>query len=86
MIINRSTEQTVDPLVRASLSFLPALDRLAEALRRRQIRRSYGRMSDTQLRDIGLTPWEVEVALSLPLQESASDALARAAACEAAKW
>lgn len=73
-------------LVRTSQSFFPALDYLAETLRRREIRRSYGCMSHAQLRDIGLTPWELEVALSLPLDENAGDALARAAATEAARW
>ncbi|HMS93689.1 MAG TPA: hypothetical protein PKA03_00410 [Tabrizicola sp.] len=86
MISNRSTEQATDSFVRVSLSFIPALDYCAEALRRRRIRRSYGLMSDTQLRDIGLTRWDLEVALSLPLHQSASHALAKAAACEAAKW
>ncbi len=62
------------------------LDHLAEALRRRQIRRSYGPMSDAQLRDIGLTPYELEAALSLPLEQNAGDALALAAAREASKW
>ena len=86
MAITRSTHPTASVLVRASQSFLPALDFWVEALRRRQIRRSYGRMSDARLRDIGLTPWDIEVALSLPLEKSAGDALAMAAAGEAARW
>ena len=86
MAITRSTHPTASVLVRASQSFLPALDLWVEALRRRQIRRSYGRMSDARLRDIGLTPWDIEVALSLPLEKSAGDALAMAAAGEAARW
>ena len=64
----------------------PAFALWVEVIRRRQIRRSYGRMSDVQLRDIGLTPYEVEVALSLPLDRNAGDFLAEAAAVEAAKW
>lgn len=86
MAITRSAHPSTSVLVRASQSFLPALDLLAETLRRRQIRRSYGRMSHAQLRDIGLTPWELEVALSQPLEKSAADALAKAAAVEAARW
>lgn len=63
--------------------FQPLTDAIAlwtEAISRRQIRRSYGRMTDAQLRDIGLTPDELEVALSLPLICNASDHLAEAAA------
>lgn len=86
MIGSRFTNSTSGALVRSSQSFLPALDLLAEALRRRQIRRSYGHMSTEMLRDIGLTPWDIEVALSLPLEKSAVDAIANAAAGEAARW
>lgn len=82
----RSTNRPAPSLLAASLSFLPMFDFFGEALRRRQIRRSYGAMSIAQLRDIGLTPYELEVALSLPMEKSASDALAKAAAGEAAKW
>lgn len=86
MAITRSTRPITDVLVRASQSFVPVLDLLAEALRRRQIRKSYGSMSDARLRDIGLTAWDLQVALSLPLAKRAGDALAMAAACEAARW
>lgn len=86
MISSRSTTPTAGALVRTSQSFLPALDLVAEALRRRLIRRSYGRMSDEMLQDIGLTRWDIEVALSLPLEKSAADAIANAAAGEAARW
>jgi hypothetical protein len=55
-------------------------------LRRRRIRRSYGELTDRQLLDIGLTPLELQKALSLPFGQSAGDALACAAAKEAAKW
>lgn len=82
----RSANRTAPVLVDASLSFIRALDFFGEALRRRQIRRSYGCMSVAQLRDIGLTLCDLEAALSLPLENSASDALAKAAAGEAAKW
>jgi uncharacterized protein YjiS (DUF1127 family) len=73
-------------LVQTSLLFLPMLDHWAESRHRRQIRRTYGEMSVAQLWDIGLTPWDVAVALSLPLEKSAADALATAAANEAARW
>lgn len=68
------------------LPMAPALALCDEAIRRRQIRGSYGRMTDTQLRDIGLTPHEVNVALSLPLDRNATDFLAKAASAEATKW
>jgi uncharacterized protein YjiS (DUF1127 family) len=84
--ITRSTHLTATLLLRLSQSFVPALDVWVEALRRVQIRRCYGRMSDATLRDIGLTPDEVEVALSLPLDRNAADFLARTAAAEAARW
>jgi uncharacterized protein YjiS (DUF1127 family) len=86
MAITQSAHPANSILIRTSLSFVPTLDHLAEALRRRQIRRSYGRMSDAQLRDLGLTRWDIEVALSLPLEQDAADALAMAAAIEAARW
>ena len=86
MAYTRSPQRTAPVMVGASLSFLSVLDVMGEALRRRRIRRSYGRMSMTQLRDIGLTPHDVEVALSLPLGQNAGDALGMAAAVEAAKW
>jgi uncharacterized protein YjiS (DUF1127 family) len=86
MTKSRSADSATDLLVQVSLSFLPALDAWVEAIRRRQIRRSYGRLSDAQLRDIGLTQYELEVALSLPLERNADDALAKSAAAETAKW
>ena len=86
MTINRSSPSPSNLLIQGSLSFLPALDLWIEALRRRRIRRSFGRLSDAQLRDIGLTPYELVVALSLPLKEDANLALACAATEEASKW
>ena len=86
MAYTRSSQPTAPILVSASLSFLPLLDLIAEAMRRRRIRRSYCQMSMAQLRDIGLTPDALEVALSLPLEQSADDALAKAAAHEASRW
>ena len=86
MAYTRSTPRTAPIPVAAALSFLSVLDHLAEAMRRRLIRRSYGPMSVAQLRDIGLTPHDLEVALSLPLKRNAWAYLADAAAAEAAKW
>jgi uncharacterized protein YjiS (DUF1127 family) len=86
MAITQSARPATDILVQAAQSFLPALGHLAEVLRRRQIRLSYGNMSDALLKDIGLTRWELEVALSLPLDRDAGDALATAAAIEADRW
>lgn len=82
----RNSTPTHSLTVELSLSFLPALDALAEALRRRRIRRNYGKLTDRQLLDIGLTPLDLQEALSLPFGQNAEDALARAAANEAAKW
>lgn len=86
MTVIHTTHPTARLLGPASQPFMIAYDLWMEAMRRRQIRRSYGRMSDARLRDIGLTPWELEVALSLPLDRNAGDALAQAAAKEAARW
>lgn len=86
MAIPQSRRSDAEDLVQASLGFTPLLDLLAEALQRRRIRRSYGRMSDAQLRDIGLIPHDITTALALPLDRCAADALARAAALEAERW
>jgi uncharacterized protein YjiS (DUF1127 family) len=80
------TRSAAVDLVQAPLYFLPLLDILAEAMRRRRIRRSYGRMTDRQLRDIGLVPDDIDRALALPMNERAERAIANAAASEAAKW
>ena len=69
----------VAPIVQAMLD-------LAEWSRRRQIRKAYGPISDVLLRDIGLTPYELEEALAKPMAENASDALVRAAAARAGNW
>lgn len=86
MAITRSTHATTTVLVRTSRTFLVLLDLCVEALRRRRIRRYYRNMTDAQLSDIGLTPHDVQAALSLPLEQSASDAVVKAAAAEAARW
>jgi uncharacterized protein YjiS (DUF1127 family) len=83
---HRISTSTHSLTVELPLSFHPALDALAEALRRRRIRRNYGKLTDRQLFDIGLTPLDLQSALSLPFGQDAEDALARAAAKEAAKW
>lgn len=75
MADTQSSKHTHPVLVSASLSFVPLLTLMIEAMRRRRIRRSYGRMSEVELRDIGLTPYELEEALSMPLEKNASDAL-----------
>jgi hypothetical protein len=60
--------------------------KLAEWNRRRQIRKAYGPISEVLLRDIGLTPYELEEALAMPLDENASDALLKAAVARAGNW
>lgn len=47
----------------------------AEWQRRRQIRASYGRLTDDMLRDAGLTRGDVDAALALPLSKRADAAL-----------
>lgn len=86
MSITPSPQNTWGDLARASQSFLPGLNLLTEVLCRRQIRRSYGRLSVDRLRDIGLTPNDLESALSLPLERSAAEALSKAVSGEEAKW
>ncbi len=63
-----------------------AMLKLAEWNRRRQIRKAYGPISEVLLRDIGLTPYELEEALAMPLDENASDALLKAAVARAGNW
>ena len=82
----RNSTPTHSLTVELSLSFIPVLDAFSEALRRRRIRRNYGNLTDRQLLDIGLTPMDLQKALSLPYGQNAEDALANAAAKEAAKW
>jgi uncharacterized protein YjiS (DUF1127 family) len=63
-----------------------AMFQLAEWNRRRQMRQAYGAISEVLLRDIGLTPYELEEALAAPMAEDASDVLVRAAAARAGNW
>lgn len=86
MYYSRPTQPNSALLQLALPSFLPLLDLMAEVMRRRQLRRIYGQMSKAQLRDIGLTHQTVALALSLPIEHNAEDALVQAAAREAAKW
>lgn len=63
-----------------------AMFQLAEWSRRRQMRKAYGPISDLLMRDIGLTPYELEAALAMPMAENASDALVRAAVARSGNW
>lgn len=54
--------------------------------RRRQMKASVGGLSEDLLRDIGLTPEDVEAALGAPLDQDASDAMLREAVARAANW
>lgn len=81
-----ATTHSTTSVARLPLMLRPLLDLAAEARRRWEIRRSYGVMSVARLRDIGLTPHDVVLALALPLEQDAGEALARAAASEAARW
>lgn len=78
----RTSALTYSLSVELSLSFIPALDALAEAL---GIRRNHGKLPDCQLLDIGLMLLERQKALSLPSGQNAEEALARAGAKEGAK-
>lgn len=86
-----SVIETIPPQTRTSIGGVRAFfsqhaRRAVEWQRRRRIRIQYGRLSDANLCDIGLTPEDMERALSLPLWEDAEQALSSAAAAEAAKW
>ena len=50
------------------------------------MRKAYGPISDLLMRDIGLTPYELEAALAMPMAENASDALVRAAVARSGNW
>lgn len=80
------SQSVLSVLIPQFQAFVHATEMWAEAIRRRQIRRSYCPMTDAELRDIGLTAYDLEVALSLPLTRNASENIAKAAAVEAAKW
>lgn len=62
------------------------LQHLAEWDRRRQMRKSFGLTSEVLLRDIGLTPDDLIAALAQPLEDTASNALVRAAVARAGNW
>jgi uncharacterized protein YjiS (DUF1127 family) len=59
---------------------------LGEFSRRRQMKAACGPLSEALLRDIGLTPDDVEAALGAPLDQDASDALLREAVARAGNW
>lgn len=54
--------------------------------RRRQMKASVGGLSEELLRDIGLTPDDVEAALGAPFDHDASDAMLREAVARAGNW
>ncbi|WP_374430896.1 DUF1127 domain-containing protein [Tabrizicola sp.] len=54
--------------------------------RRRQMKISVGGLSEAMLRDIGLTPEDVEAALGAPLDQDASDAMLHEAVARAGNW
>lgn len=86
MTMFRSTHPATVQMNQVSLSLLAELDAWIDAIRRRRIRRSYGRLSNAQLRDIGLTAHDLEVALAQPVERSADTALAKAAVADGAMW
>ena len=59
---------------------------LGEWGRRRQIRSSCGGLSEALLRDIGVTPEDLEAALGQPLDHDASDEMQREALARAGNW
>lgn len=59
---------------------------LGEWQRRRQMRESFGMTSETLLRDIGLTPDDLQDALCAPLEDNSSEVLLRAALSRAGDW
>ena len=63
-----------------------ALIRLGEWRRRRQLRKAFGLTSETLLRDIGLTPDDLQEALSASLEGASSEALLKAALARAGNW
>lgn len=63
-----------------------AMGQLAEWGRRREMRKAYGLTSEVLLRDIGLTPDDLLVAMDQPLTDDASDALVKAAVARAGNW
>jgi len=50
------------------------------------MKRSLGRMTDRQLRDIGLTQGDIDAALNAPISTDAVDALAHRAQTQARNW
>jgi uncharacterized protein YjiS (DUF1127 family) len=79
VVFGEGQARLVAPMVDAIL-------RLGEWRRRRQIRASCGPLSDSLLRDVGLTREDVEAALALSLDQNASDRMLREAVARAGNW
>ncbi len=77
--ISRTPTWIMAPVVNAMLL-------LGEFARRRQMKASCGSLTAEMLRDIGLTPEDVEAALGAPLDQDASDTLLRDAVARAGNW
>lgn len=65
---------------------VPLVALLAEVITRHRIRRSLGGLNAEMLRDIGLTPHDLNMALGLPMSRDAADALDRAALGTPPNW
>jgi uncharacterized protein YjiS (DUF1127 family) len=79
LVVGKGQARLLAPVVDAMLQ-------LGEWGRRRRIRSSCGPLSDTLLRDIGLTREAVEAALEAPLDQNASDRMLREALARAGNW
>ncbi len=72
--------------IRMLAAAVEAMRRLREWNRRRQMMVACGPLSADLLRDIGLTPEDLDAARGLPLHRDASEQLRREAAVQAANW
>ena len=77
--ISRTPTWVFAPVVNAMLL-------LGEFNRRRQVRSSCGRLSAALLRDMGVTPDDLEAALGRPLDRDASEELVREAVARVGNW
>lgn len=66
--------------------FAQAAAWFVEWRRRQEIRKARGLASAALLRDIGLTPDDLEEALAQPLDQEASEAMVKAAEARAGNW
>ncbi|WP_170971811.1 hypothetical protein [Rhodobacter sp. SY28-1] len=71
---------------KAIAPFMAGLTRLAEWVRRRQMRAALIAVPRAALQDIGLMPEDVEAALASPLTVDASGELAEVAVARATNW